>query len=111
MKLSGMALQLAAQTELKAVVGNEFVLAIPEASRHLTDRAYGDKLKMAIEQFLGRRVRLRSRSAAARRRRGRQEKRDRDCGAGETGAASVTIVRPGRPVTLDARQADSIKPV
>ena len=88
MKLSGMALQLAAQTELKAVVGNEFVLAIPEASRHLTDRAYGDKLKMAIEQVLGRRVRLRFEvGGAAATTLAAQEKRERDAAQAKTEAA------------------------
>ena len=59
MKLSGIALQLAAQTELKSIAGNELVLAVPEASRHLTDKAYADKLKAALDEALGRRVRLR----------------------------------------------------
>ena len=58
MKLSGIALQLAGQTELKALNGNEFTLAVPEAARHLTDKAYADKLKAALEQALGKRVRL-----------------------------------------------------
>jgi DNA polymerase-3 subunit gamma/tau len=89
MKLSGMALQLAAQTELKAVVGNEFVLAVPEASRHLTDRTYVDKLKMAIEQFLGRRVRLRFEigGGAAATTLAAQEKRERDAAQAKTEAA------------------------
>jgi len=59
MKLSGIALQLAAQTELKAFAGNELVLAVPEASRHLTDRAYADKLKAALDEAFGCRMRLR----------------------------------------------------
>ena len=59
MNLSGIALQLAAQTELKAMAGNELVLAVPEASRHLTEKAYADKLKAALDEALGRRVRLR----------------------------------------------------
>jgi DNA polymerase-3 subunit gamma/tau len=58
MKLSGIALQLAGQTELRALNGNEFTLAVPEAVRHLTDKAYADKLKAALEQTLGKRVRL-----------------------------------------------------
>ena len=58
MKLSGIALQLAGQTELRALNGNEFTLAVPEAARHLTDKAYADKLKAALEQTLGKRVRL-----------------------------------------------------
>jgi len=88
MKLSGMALQLAAQTELKAVAGNEFVLAVPEASRHLTDRAYADKLKAAIEQILGRRVRLRFEiGGAAATTLAAQEKRERDAAQAKTEAA------------------------
>jgi DNA polymerase III subunit gamma/tau len=59
MKLSGIALQLAAQTELKEVAGNEIVLSVPEASRHLTEKAYADKFKSAVEDALGKRVRLR----------------------------------------------------
>jgi DNA polymerase III subunit gamma/tau len=59
MKLSGIALQLAAQTELKGIAGNEMVLSVPEASRHLTDKPYADKLKAALDEALGRRVRLR----------------------------------------------------
>jgi DNA polymerase-3 subunit gamma/tau len=88
MKLSGMALQLAAQTELKAVTGNEFVLAVPETSRHLTDRAYADKLKAAIEQTLGRRVRLRFEiGGAAAATLAAQEKRERDAAQASTEAA------------------------
>jgi DNA polymerase III subunit gamma/tau len=59
MKLSGIGLQLAAQTELKEIADNELVLSVPEASRHLTEKAYADKLKAALEEKLGRRVRLR----------------------------------------------------
>jgi DNA polymerase-3 subunit gamma/tau len=59
MKLSGIALQLAAQTELKAIVGNEIVLLLPETSRHLTEKTYADKLKAALEAALGKRVRMR----------------------------------------------------
>jgi DNA polymerase-3 subunit gamma/tau len=58
MKLSGIALQLAGQTELKAFDGNALTLAVPEAARHLTEKAYADKLKAALQQTLGRRVRL-----------------------------------------------------
>lgn len=54
-----MALQLGAQTELKTASGNELVLAVPEAARHLADKPYTDTLRVAIEQALGRRVRLR----------------------------------------------------
>jgi DNA polymerase III subunit gamma/tau len=59
MKLSGIARQLAAQTELRSVAGNEIVLAVPEVLRHLTEKAYADKLKAALEEALGKRVRMR----------------------------------------------------
>jgi len=88
MKLSGMALQLAAQTELQAVSGSEFVLRVPEAARHLADKPYADTLRMAIGQALGRRVRLRfefggvaATSLAA------EEKRVRDAVQAKTEAA------------------------
>ena len=88
MKLSGMALQLAAQTELKAVSGSEFVLMVPEAARHLTAPPYADTLRHAIGQALGHRVRLRfeiggvaASSLAA------QEKREREAAQAKTEAA------------------------
>ena len=80
MKLSGIALQLAAQTELKSITGNEIVLAVAEVSRHLTDKPYADKLKAALDQALGRKIRLRfevvddaSASLAAQERRARAD--------------------------------------
>ena len=113
MRLSGIALQLAAQTELKATTGNELVLGVPEAARHLTDKAYADKLKAALEQKLGRRVRLRfevgdvtDTTLAA------QEKRER-----ETARASTEAAFRDDPFVqdilsrFDARvRPDSIKP-
>ncbi len=59
MKLSGIALQLAAQTGLKEVAGNEIVLTVADGSRHLTEKTYADKLKAAVEEALGKKVRLR----------------------------------------------------
>ncbi|MEP7205540.1 MAG: DNA polymerase III subunit gamma/tau [Casimicrobiaceae bacterium] len=58
LKLAGMAGQLAAQTEWRRAVGRELVLAIPEAQRHLAERAYAEKLRSAIEATLGGRLRL-----------------------------------------------------
>jgi DNA polymerase-3 subunit gamma/tau len=88
MNLSGIALQLAAQTELKTIAGTELVLTVPEAARHLTDKPYADKLKAALEQTLGRRVRLRfevgqvtDTTLAA------QEKREREAARAGTEAA------------------------
>jgi DNA polymerase-3 subunit gamma/tau len=88
MKLSGIALQLAAQTELKAVAGNEFVLAVPEVSRHLTDKAYADKLKGALEQALGRKIRVRFEiGGAASATLAAQEKRERAAALAKTDTA------------------------
>jgi DNA polymerase-3 subunit gamma/tau len=58
LKLTGMAAQLAAQSELKALAGNALTLALPVAHRHLADKAYADKLKHALEQATGRKLLL-----------------------------------------------------
>ncbi len=58
LKLSGMAAQLAAQTELKAVAGHIVTLALPVAHKHLADKAYADKLKAVLEQATGRKLLL-----------------------------------------------------
>jgi DNA polymerase-3 subunit gamma/tau len=88
LKLSGMALQLGAQTELQAVSGSEWVLALPEAARHLTDKPYADTLRLAIERALGRRVRLRFEiGTAAGSSLAAQEKRERDAQKAKTEAA------------------------
>ncbi len=88
LKLSGIGLQLAAQTELKAIAGNEIVLAVPEAARHLIDKAYTDKLKAALDEALGRRIRLRfDVDAAAGATLAAQEKRERAEAKAKTEAA------------------------
>ena len=53
-----MAAQLAAQTELKAISGHVVTLALPVAHKHLADKVYADKLKLALEQATGRKVLL-----------------------------------------------------
>jgi len=58
LKLTGMAAQLAAQTELKAIAGNALTLALPVVHKHLADKAYADKLKAALEQATGRKLLL-----------------------------------------------------
>ncbi|MEO8345231.1 MAG: DNA polymerase III subunit gamma/tau [Betaproteobacteria bacterium] len=58
LKLTGMAAQLAAQTELKAINNNALTLALPVAHKHLTDKVFADKLKAALEQATGRRLLL-----------------------------------------------------
>jgi len=58
LKLTGMAAQLAAQTELKIVEGNAVTLALPVAHKHLADKVYADKLRAALEGATGRKVLL-----------------------------------------------------
>ena len=88
LKLSGIAAQLAAQTELKAQSGNEFVLGVPEAARHLTDRTYTDKLKAALEENFARKVRLTFEiGGAATATLAAQEKRERAAAQAKTEAA------------------------
>jgi DNA polymerase-3 subunit gamma/tau len=58
LELSGMAAQLAAQAELRAVEGNVVNLRLPATHKHLADRAYSDKLKAALERAAGRRLML-----------------------------------------------------
>ena len=58
LKLTGMAAQLAAQTELKAINNNALTLALPVAHKHLTDKVFADKLKAALELATGRRLLL-----------------------------------------------------
>jgi len=58
LKLTGMAAQLAAQTELKAINNNALTLALPVAHKHLADKVFADKLKSALEQATGRRLLL-----------------------------------------------------
>ena len=58
LKLTGMAEQLAAQTELKAIKGNAVTLSLPASHKHLADRVYSDKLKVVLEQATGRKLLL-----------------------------------------------------
>jgi DNA polymerase-3 subunit gamma/tau len=58
LRLTGMAAQLAAQSELKSIKGNALSLAIPATHKHLADKAYSDKLKAALDAATGRKVLL-----------------------------------------------------
>ena len=58
MNLTGMAAQLAAQTEWVSLRGNALTLALPVSHRHLADKVYADKLKAALEQATGRKLLL-----------------------------------------------------
>ena len=54
LKLPPIAAQLAAQTELKSIAGNVLTLALPAVHKHLADKAYSDKLKVALDLATGR---------------------------------------------------------
>ena len=58
LQLTAMAAQLASQSELKSVRGNALSLAIPPTQKHLADRTYADKLKVALEAATGRKLLL-----------------------------------------------------
>ena len=58
LKLTGMAAQLAAQSELKSIKGNALSLAIPASHKHLADKAYADKLKAVLDAATGRKLLL-----------------------------------------------------
>jgi DNA polymerase-3 subunit gamma/tau len=84
LKLTGLAAQLAAQSELRSVDGHVVNLGLPASHKHLADRAYSDKLKVALEQATGRKLMLAFEvgeatpaSLASQERREREEARER----------------------------------
>jgi DNA polymerase-3 subunit gamma/tau len=56
LNLTGLAAQIAAQSELRSVEGHVVNLALPASHKHLADRAYADKLKAALERATGKRL-------------------------------------------------------
>ena len=58
LRVSGMARQLAQQSELKSFDGGAMELCVPIAMKHLAEKPYPDKLKAALEEHFGRPVRL-----------------------------------------------------
>ncbi len=65
LNLTGMAQQLAAQSEMCACGGSELVLRIPESLKPLAERPFQERLRAAVERALGRRMRLRVELAGA----------------------------------------------
>jgi DNA polymerase-3 subunit gamma/tau len=114
LELTGVAAQLAAQTELKGVAGNVVTLALPVSHKHLADRSYADKFKAALEVATGRKLLLAfevgtaaEASLAARDRRERAERKLRD----EAQFRDEPFVREVLE-RFDAKiRPDSIKPV
>jgi DNA polymerase-3 subunit gamma/tau len=58
LKLGGMARMLAQHSELVRYDGERVELTVPEAHRHLLDPSYRDKLRAALEERFGRKLRL-----------------------------------------------------
>ena len=56
--LTGMARELAAQTEMRKVEGAVLTLALPAAHQHLTGKTYADRLRAVLEQATGRKLLL-----------------------------------------------------
>ena len=111
---TGIAGQIAAQSELIRVDGPLVVLAVPASHKHLVDPKYADKLRLALEQACGRRLKLAfevaetaDASLAA------QEKRERAEAKAKTEAAfrDEPFVRDV-VARFDAKvRPDSVKPV
>jgi DNA polymerase-3 subunit gamma/tau len=58
LKLSGMARMLAQHCELKSFADDLMALAVPPEHKHLGDKSYQDKLKIALDDHFGRPIRL-----------------------------------------------------
>jgi DNA polymerase-3 subunit gamma/tau len=58
-KVGGMARMLADNCEFRRLEGDILELAVPEAHKHLLEKAYTDKLQAALEEYFGRRIRVR----------------------------------------------------
>ncbi len=114
LELTGVAAQLAAQTELKGVAGHVLTLALPTSHKHLADRSYADKFKAGLEAVTGRKLLLAfevgtaaEASLAARDRRERAERKLHD----EAQFRDEPFVRDVLE-RFDAKiRPDSIKPV
>jgi DNA polymerase-3 subunit gamma/tau len=59
LQLGGMARMLAEHCELQGSEGETLELKLPEAHKHLLDKTYTDKLQGALQDKLGRKVRVR----------------------------------------------------
>ncbi|MEK7361740.1 MAG: DNA polymerase III subunit gamma/tau C-terminal domain-containing protein [Pseudomonadota bacterium] len=59
LKVSGVARQLAQQSELRSFDGESMELGLAFSAKHLADRIYQDKLRAALQEHFGRPVALR----------------------------------------------------
>ena len=58
LNLTGMAKQLAQQSELKSFDGGSMELCVPPTAKHLAEKTYQDKLKGVLQEHFGRPIRL-----------------------------------------------------
>ena len=58
-KVGGMARMLADNCEFRALQGDNLDLVVPEAHKHLLEKAYTDKLQTALGDYFGRKLRVR----------------------------------------------------
>ncbi len=58
-KVGGMARMLGDNCEFQALQGDNLDLVVPEAHRHLVEKAYTEKLQTALGEYFGRKLRLR----------------------------------------------------
>ena len=88
--VTGAARELARNAELKQRDGASFELVVPKAKAYLAERGYVDKLKSALEQFLGSSVVLK-------------------VGVGEAAGASVASLEAGEREAKRAAAARSVQ--
>jgi len=58
-KVSGMARMLGDNCEFQSLQGDNLNLVVPEAHKHLLEKAYSEKLQAALGDYFGRKLRLR----------------------------------------------------
>jgi DNA polymerase-3 subunit gamma/tau len=58
LRLSGMARMLAQHCELKSFAGDVMALTVPPEHKHLADKPYQEKLKVALDEHFGRPIKL-----------------------------------------------------
>ncbi|HVF63716.1 MAG TPA: DNA polymerase III subunit gamma/tau [Casimicrobiaceae bacterium] len=114
LKLTGLVAQLAANSELRSIDGHIVNLSLPASHKHLADRAYSDKLKLALEAAAGRRLMLAFEvgeatpaSLASRERRERDATRERN----EAAFRDEPFVRELVERFEGTVRSDSIKPI
>ncbi len=57
-KVGGMARMLADNCEFRGLYGDNLELAVPEAHKHLLEKAYTEKLQTALGEYFGRKLRV-----------------------------------------------------